>query len=123
MDPTRKARLESVIQEEIARLVAREVKDPRVGEITVTRVEVTRDGGFARVFVIPFGGPREPEEIKGCVAGLNSAAGFLKRRLAKALELRSIPALQFQEDRGLDNAMRVHSILKDIKKNGGSDEA
>jgi ribosome-binding factor A len=128
MQETRRARLQAVIQEELSQVVPREVKDPRIPTVTFTSVEVTQDGSQATVFVAILGGaagghdgapPLSDEgakqRFKDCIAGLTSASGFLRRHLAKVLSVRHIPQLIFKEDRGFENSLRVHELLKQIK--------
>lgn len=128
MQETRRARLAAVIQEELSKVVPREVKDPRVPAVTFTAVEVTEDGSEATVHVSILGGPQAGTEnavplsekaaklrVQDCLDGLNSAAGFLRRHLARVLTVRHIPRLMFREDRGLENAARVFDLLKQIE--------
>jgi ribosome-binding factor A len=125
MQETRRQRLQAVILEELAMVVPREVKDPRVPSITFTNVEVTPDGSQATVYVSMLGASQvntdDPaaakaatEKMKDCIDGLQSAAGFLRRHLAKILTVRHIPTLIFKEDRGFENTIRVHDLLKKI---------
>ena len=127
MQPTRRMRLQAVIQEELASVVPREVKDPRVPSVTFTAVEVSQDGSQAIVFVSILGGAQgghdgtPPLNEKGaktrmqdCLEGLASASGYLRRHLARVLTVRHIPQLIFREDRGFENALRVHELLKKI---------
>lgn len=127
MQETRRARLEAVIQEELAHIVPREIKDPRVPPVTFTAVEVTPDASQATVFVAILGGAQgghdgapplsegaARQRMKDCIAGLTSAAGYLRRHLAKILSIRHIPTLVFREDRGFENALVVHQLLKQI---------
>src|SRR6185295_18932974 len=120
MQATRRMRLQAVIQEELSQVVAREVKDPRIPPVTFTAVEVSQDGSQATIFVAILGGaqgghdgaPPLSEEgaklrMKDCIDGLTSASGFLRRHLAKVLNVRYIPTLSFREDRGFENATRV----------------
>lgn len=128
MQETRRQRLQAVILEELSVVVPREVKDPRVPAITFTSVEVTPDAGQATVYVSVLGGTaaaasEDPEvekqarqKMKDCLEGLNSASGFLRRHLAKILTIRHIPTLVFREDRGFENTIRVHELLKQINK-------
>ena len=116
MDAIRRARIESVIIDEISRAVSRELKDPRVPSVTFTAVELTPDGKQAKIFFSILGGTDDAQVIRDCAEGLNSAAGFLRKFLGKALTVRHIPTLYFKEDRGFDNAIRVHQLLKEIKK-------
>lgn len=120
MDATRRARLESVIHEELSQVV-RTIKDPRVPIVTFTSVELTQDGSQATVRVSILGdmldeNSEQTDQMKDCLAGLASSAGFLRRHLAKALTVRHIPNLIFKEDKGLKNSVRVHELLKEIKK-------
>src|SRR4051812_19113552 len=101
MQETRRLRLQSVIQEELSVFVAREVKDPRVPMVTITKVEVTQDGGQATVWVSILGLSQEDQlrgAMKDCIAGLISAAGYMRRHLARVLNVRHIPNLIFKED-------------------------
>jgi ribosome-binding factor A len=120
-------RLQAVIQEELSVVVPREVKDPRVPPVTFTAVEVSQDGSQAIVFVSILGGAQgghdgaPPLSDKGaklrmqdCLDGLASASGYLRRHLARVLTIRHIPTLIFREDRGFENALRVHELLKKI---------
>ncbi|OFZ72914.1 MAG: ribosome-binding factor A, partial [Bdellovibrionales bacterium RIFOXYD1_FULL_44_7] len=112
-------------QEKLSVIISREVKDPRIPQITVTSVELTQDASQATVYVAIFGGAarengRELSEkeakqrMKDCIAGLSSASGFMRRHLARAIEIRQIPSLIFKEDRGIENVSRVHELLKEI---------
>jgi ribosome-binding factor A len=129
MQETRRARLQAVIQQELSVFISREVKDPRVPPVTLTAVEVTPDGGQATIFVAILGGAQgghdgaPPLSDKGaklrmqdCLDGLNSASGFMRRHLAQILTVRHVPALVFKEDRGFENAIRVHELLKQISE-------
>ena len=100
-------------------VVSRELKDPRVPAITVTQVEVSPDAGQATVFFTMLGvveedTPDYKHQMKECLAGLNSAAGFLRRHLAKILTMRSVPVILFKEDKGFSNTLRVNELLKQI---------
>lgn len=127
MQETRRQRLQAVILEELARVIPREIKDPRVPSLTITSVEVTPDGGQATVNVSILGSssvnhddPEEEkkarQEVKECLKGLSSASGFLRRHLAKILTVRNIPTLIFKEDRGFQNTIVVNDLLKQISK-------
>jgi ribosome-binding factor A len=120
MDDTRRARIAAVIQEELSTKISREVKDPRVPSIILTRVEVVSDASQATIWFSPLGATNEPDSpekakrIADCVQGLNSAAGFLRRHLATVLTIRHIPQLVFKEDRGFENTFRVHELLEKL---------
>lgn len=117
MEATRKARLESLILEELSRLISRELKDPRVPPLTLSSVKLTQDAKQATILVLILG-EQSPnrDQMKNCLEGLMSAAGFLRRHLAKALTVKHIPSLVFKEDRGLENTIRVEELLKKISE-------
>lgn len=119
MSTKRLARLNEQIKREISEILRRDVRDPRVGGVTVTRVEVSGDLWVARVFV-RLGGTGE--ERSDSVAGLEAAAPFVRRRLGRELHIRRVPELQFREDRALDHATRIDRILKDLSVPPAADE-
>ena len=123
MQAVRRARLEAVILEELAKVVPREIKDPRVSSVTFTSCRVTQDGSQATVMLTLLGGmadstngrtPKEEKALQDCLKGLESAAGYLRRHLAQILSVRHIPTLIFKEDKGLENTFRVNELLKQI---------
>ena len=106
----RPRRVAEAIRVELADLIAREVKDPRVKEglVTVTYVEVNRDLSVAEVGVSILVG-----EPKGVMAGLEKAAGFLRGPLARRLKLRISPELRFHHDQSQEMASRIHAIVRE----------
>lgn len=96
-------------------LVREEVRDPRVGFVTVTGVLVTNDLSHARVRVSVPG--TEDEKLRA-IAGLESAAGFLRSRVARSLSSRVTPELHFELDRGLEHASRINELLEEIRREG-----
>jgi ribosome-binding factor A len=95
--------------------LARAVRDPRVGFVTVTGVLVTNDLSHARVMVSV---PGEDQDKERALEGLQSAAGFLRSRAARTLTTRSVPELHFELDRGLEHASRINEILNTIRREG-----
>ena len=93
---------------ELAELIAREVKDPRIGFATVTRVELTADLSHARVFVSVLG---NPEEQKNNLEGLSSATGFLRHEIGRRLALRRVPELDFILDPGAEAGEKIEMLL------------
>ncbi len=106
----RSERLADELREQVAELLRNEVKDPRVGFITITRVELTGDLGFARVFVGVLG---DEAQRRRSLEGLKQAAGFLRRQLARRLRIYQVPELRFQYDTGLDATDRVAQLLRE----------
>jgi ribosome-binding factor A len=102
-----------VVRQVLAEALAREVRDPRVGLVTLTRVAVSGDLSHATVFVMAPGNEAERERA---LLGLRSAAGFLRTKVAKALSTRTIPELHFEPDRGLEHAARINAMLADLKR-------
>jgi len=93
-------------------LLRGEVRDPRVGLITVSSVDVTRDLSHANVVVVPHG----DEDAKlAALEGLKSAAGFLRRMVAKELSTRIVPELHFLLDRGFEHARRIDELLAGLR--------
>jgi len=110
MTSDRPRRVAEAIKAELADLIAREVKDPRVksGLVAVSHVEVNRDLSVAEVGVsILVGDPR------GVIAGLEKAAGFLRGPLARRLKLRISPELRFHHDQSQEMASRIHAIVRE----------
>src|SRR5208283_4074927 len=115
--PGRRAeRLGNQIRVELAELISRQVKDPRIGFATVTRVELTADLHHARVFVSVLG---SPEEQQSSIEGLSSAAGFLRHETGHRLALRRVPELAFILDRGVETGEKIEMLLQKIQKDGG----
>jgi ribosome-binding factor A len=106
----RPRRVAEAIKAELADLIAREVKDPRVREglVSVSHVEVNRDLSVAEIGVsILVGDP------KGVMAGLEKAAGFLRGPLARRLNLRISPELRFHHDQSQEMASRIHAVVRE----------
>ena len=101
------------IRQVIADALTREIRDPRVGFVTVTGVLVTNDLSHARVMVSV---PGDETEKARALQGLQSAAGFLRSRAARALTTRSVPELHFELDKGVEHAARIESLLESIRR-------
>jgi len=101
-------RIEGEMQRVLYTLVSREVKDPRVGNITITSVSVAPDMSSARIFFVPFVSKHTPAEV---TEGLNRAAGFLRGELGRALQLRHAPKLEFIYDQQIENADKLTRLI------------
>jgi ribosome-binding factor A len=108
MAQARTQRIESEIQRVLAALIARELKDPRVGNVTITQVSMAADMGSARVFFTPFASRHSPAEVR---TGLTRAAGFLRGELGRRLALRHAPRLEFVFDDSVEGAARLTSLI------------
>jgi ribosome-binding factor A len=111
----RPEQMAETLRQVITESLAREIRDPRVGFVTVTGVLVSGDLSHARVLVSVVG---EDGEKTRALEGLQSAAGFLRSRAARALTTRSVPELHFELDRGLEHAARINELLNTIRKEG-----
>ena len=110
----RTARISSLLREVVARVVSTEVKDPRLRQITVTDVEVTGDLREAKIFVSH---PLDNVSEEELLAGLQSAAGFIRRTVGEQVRLRVTPSLIFRMDRSLAYGARIEQVFREIKKN------
>jgi ribosome-binding factor A len=104
-------RLDSQFQQELMGLLQREMKDPRIGFATITRVETARDLGHARVWVSVYG---TDEERDRSLAALRAAAPWLRRRLGELLTLRHVPELTVKLDESIASGDKVLRILHEL---------
>jgi ribosome-binding factor A len=109
----RTERLGEEIREEVAQMITGELKDPRIGFVTVTRVDLGPDLRQARVYVGVLGTEKQREKS---LSGLKQASGFMRRALGQRLRLRHTPELVFQYDEGLEASDRVARLLDEIQK-------
>ena len=107
----RPARVGELIQAELAALLARGLKDPRLQMSTVSHVEVTPDLRQARVYVSRFGSEAEQDAM---LEGFQRAAGFIRGQLGRRLKLRYIPQLTFTLDTGIAYGVRISSMLNEL---------
>jgi ribosome-binding factor A len=108
---SRTNRFSEVIMRELALMLQREISDPRVGMVTVSHVDVTSDLKYAKVYVTRFNGFKDEQDMKECLAGLNSAAGYLRRGLAGRVKLRNMPELQFFYDKSLEHGFHMDELI------------
>jgi len=107
-DYSRTLRVAEQIQRELADLLRLEVKDPRIGMVTLTDVEVTADYGHAKVFFTLLG---STEQVAAAASGLNHAAGFLRHELGQRIKLRSVPQLHFLYDESVERGVRLSRLI------------
>ncbi len=108
-DFPRARRVADQIQRELPELIRQEVKDPRVGMLTITEVEVTRDMEHAKVFFTTLGGAAEHE---ACLQGLQRASGFLRSQLSHRMQLRVVPKLSFVYDSSVERGMELSRLIE-----------
>ncbi len=118
MPSRRVERLNEQLKREITDIIRHEVRDPRVGAPTITAVDAAPDLTFARAYVSVAGDDAEKAQT---IDGLRAAAPFIRGELGRRLHIRRTPELDFQLDRGLEQAMRIERLLKEaLGSEGGS---
>lgn len=105
-------RVNQLIREEISHLIQRELKDPRLGFVTVTEVDVAKDLRTAKVYVSVLG---SETQWQSSLQALESARGFIRSWLLPRLRLRSVPHLTFHPDRSMAHAAHIHTVLEGLK--------
>lgn len=104
--PNRAYRVSDQIQRDLSELIARELKDPRIGMVTISQVDVTPDYAHAKVgFTVLVGDPQASEQA------LNEAAGFLRNHLFKRLRIHTVPTLHFYFDRTTEHALEMNDLI------------
>jgi ribosome-binding factor A len=116
----RPERVAELVRQTVGAFLTGDVRDPRIGFVTVTGVEVTADLSHANVQVSVMG---TEEEKARSLEGLASAARFLRAQLSKELTLRTSPELHFRMDRGLEHAQRINQVLKDLRSGSAEGES
>ena len=121
MNKTRMSRVGEEIKRELSILLQRGLKDPRIGFVTVTDVEVTSDLQLAKVYVSIFG---SEEDRKSSLQGLQKAKGYLRTEIGKRVKLRHVPDFVFKLDESIDYGSKIETILRDISptKENNTDE-
>ncbi|WP_077177402.1 30S ribosome-binding factor RbfA [Carboxydothermus islandicus] len=113
-------RTAQAIKEAVAAIISREVKDPRLGFVSVTKVDLARDLSQAKIYISVYG---SEEDKKNSFIALNSAKGFIKGELASRVKLRIMPELYFVEDPSIEYGARIMEILEGLKKEAGENES
>jgi len=113
MTAPRRARIADQIQRELAELIRLEVRDPRVGMVTLTGVDLSRDQSHAKVYFTVMGAPSDAEQAR---EGLQRAAGFLRSSLAHRLTTRSVPELAFAYDESVERGVRLSRLIDEAVK-------
>ena len=111
--PARSARIADQIQRSLAEVIRLELRDPRVGLITLTGVELSRDQSHAKVFFTVLG---SASDVEHALEGLGRAAGFLRSELARRLTTRKVPELHFAFDESVERGMRLSQLIDEALK-------
>jgi ribosome-binding factor A len=119
MSSRRAERVASVVHVEVSRLLREEVKDPRVGSISVTGVTVTPDLSVARIRYLPLAGLGDRAAVQ---SGLDQAAKYLRGPVGRALGIRHAPELRFEIDKNIEYAAKMDEIFKNLPRGSESAE-
>lgn len=114
----RLARINEQLKREISRILRRQVRDPRVGVVTVSAVDVVADLAVADVYIRMLGSDQEKAEA---MEGLEAAAPYVRRELGKSVQLRHIPEIRFRVDRSQEHAQRIEEILSRVLPEDGDE--
>jgi ribosome-binding factor A len=114
-DVKRSSRVAAMLAKELARLLAREINDPRAAFVSITRVKLSDDLLVAKVFVRLIKDGDVLERRKEALKGLARAAGVLRKEATRGLGLRRAPELSFEYDEGQDDVTRIESLLEEVK--------
>jgi len=112
MSYQRSDRVGDLLVELIAELLRKEIRDPRLGAVTITAAKVTKDLRHARIYFSLWGGRKDKKDV---LAGLERATGFIRSKVGKQLNLRFVPTLEFLYDETADEAQRIEDLLKQVK--------
>ena len=112
MSQLRVEKVQELMKQEISQIIQRELKDPRIGFVTVTSVECTGDLREAKIYVSLMG---SEQQVKDSWAGLNRGLGFIRREIGKRIRLRFTPELTFELDKSLDYSAHIQELLLKIK--------
>jgi len=101
-----------VLKKEVSNIIHDELNDPRLGFVTITRVELSRDLRYANIFFSVLGKEEEYQKTK---AALDSAIGFIRRLIAERVKLQFVPEIAFKDDRSTEYSIKIEEILREIK--------
>ncbi|WP_010530667.1 30S ribosome-binding factor RbfA [Lentibacillus jeotgali] len=113
MSDIRANRVAEQMKKELGELIGQKIKDPRVGFVTVTDVEVTGDLQQAKIFISVLGSEEEKHDT---LVGLAKAKGFIRSEIGKRIRLRKTPEISFEFDEALEHGNRIEELLRDLNK-------
>lgn len=115
MTRLRSERVQEALRQEISKVVLEEIKDPRIGFLTITKVEISKDLRYAKTYFSVLGGAKEKALA---LKGLNSAKGYIKGVVADRIKLRLVPEISFRIDESIEHTEDIYALLRKIKKEG-----
>lgn len=120
MSQLRVEKVQELMKQEVSQIILQELKDPRIGFVTVTSVECTGDLREAKIYVSLMG---SDQQVKDCWKGLTRSLGFIRREIGKRIRLRFTPELSFELDKSLDYSAHIQELLLKIKAEEKINEA
>jgi ribosome-binding factor A len=111
MEGKRSEKVADLIQREVSQMLVRSIKDPRIGFVTITRVSVSEDCRFAKIYFSVAGSLKERERS---MKGLESAKGYVRRELGRRIRLRYTPEIMFQFDPSIEYAIHMEELIQGI---------
>jgi len=118
--PDRSLRVADQIQKDLSEILTFELKDPRVGLVTITEVQVTPDYAYARIFFTTL--HDSEEDIKETLFGLEKASGFIRNQLSKRLHIHTLPQLRFEYDRSVVRGMALSELIDQANSQRAKDD-
>jgi ribosome-binding factor A len=116
---SRTSRIADQMQRDLAQVIRTEIKDPRVGLVTIQSVDVSPDYAHAKIYITQLG---DAKNAKACTDALNHAAGFLRHHLAERLGMRTMPALRFVYDESVERGIHISQLIDSaIRSDSGSE--
>ena len=116
MRQQRREKIAETIRQEICDILRKESKDPRIGFVTITRVEVSSDSRYADVYFTVLG--KEKEKLSSGIA-LRNSTGYMRGEISHRLSLRFMPELRFQYDKSIEYSSHINDVLEKLKREGG----
>ena len=113
---SRQEKIAEAIRQEASIIIHDKLKDPRVGFVTITNVEITHDLRFAKIFFSVLGDEAAYKKTK---EALNSSLGYVRKLIAQRLSLRFAPEIAFYEDRSSEYSVRIEEVLNELKEKDG----
>lgn len=119
MSNYRSGRINEEMRKEISSIIQNDIRDPRITSmVSVTKVDVTKDLKYAKVYLSIFG---EEDSKNETLAALKSSAGFIRREVGHRIKLRLTPEIVILEDKSIDQGMHIEELLHKIKEQGSHD--
>ena len=117
--PGRSIRVSDQIQRDLSEIIARELKDPRVGMVTITEVQLTADYAHAKIFFTTL--VDQPQQIQNTLVGLTRAAGFLRGQLGRRLTIHTLPELHFIHDASVVHGVALSRLIDEANASRAKD--